>query len=139
MSELGSNHRIDRTYQKLRFCPIPRASFAQPPRKVWRIGVLQLASKNSYGNTGRQKDVLQGMHEHGYALGTDFTIEERFADGGEVGRLPALAVELVHVGVDLIVNSWYDILSYYGGVPWEVSKLRLPLTRKHLGGLMVWL
>ena len=82
----------------------PLASFAQQPRKVWRIGVLQLASKNSYVNTGRQEMFLQGMREQGYAMGTDFIVEERFADG-EVGRLPALTAELVRIGVDLILTS----------------------------------
>ena len=82
----------------------PLASFAQQPRKVWRIGVLQLASKKFYVDIGSQKMFLQGMREHGYALDKDFIVEERFADG-EVGRLPALAAELVRVGVDLILTS----------------------------------
>ena len=82
----------------------PLAAFAQQPRKVWRIGVLQLVSKEFYVSAGNQKLLLQGMLEHGYALGRDFLLEERFADG-EVGRLPALLAELVRIGVDLILTS----------------------------------
>ena len=82
----------------------PLAAFAQQPRKVWRIGVLQLVSKEFYVSAGNQKLLLQGMLEHGYALGRDFILEERFADG-EVGRLPALLAELVRIGVDLILTS----------------------------------
>lgn len=44
------------------------------------------------------------MREHGYALDRDFIVEERFADG-EVGRLPALAAELVRIPVDLVLTS----------------------------------
>ena len=82
----------------------PRASLAQQPRKVWRIGLLLIGSKEYFVNNGFQKLFLQGMREHGYALDRDFIIEERFADG-EVGRLPALAAELVRIPVDLILTS----------------------------------
>ena len=82
----------------------PLASFAQQPRKVWRIGLLLIGSKEFFVGNAFQKQFLQGMREHGYALDRDFIVEERFA-AGEVGRLPNLAAELVRLQVDLILTS----------------------------------
>src|SRR5215212_1725464 len=48
--------------------------------------------------------LLEGLREHGYEEGRNITIEYRFSDDDN-GRLPALAAELVGLGVDLIVAS----------------------------------
>src|SRR5262245_10872375 len=82
----------------------PLAPFAQQRRKTWRIGLLQIGSKEFFINAGYQRAFLEGMRERGYVLGTDFIIDERFANG-EIGRLPALAAELARVPVDLILTS----------------------------------
>lgn len=82
----------------------PLATFAQQRRKAWRIGLLQIGSKKYFINGDYQKAFLEGMRERGYALDTDFVVHERFADG-EIGRLPALAAELVRIPVDLILTS----------------------------------
>jgi putative ABC transport system substrate-binding protein len=76
-------------------------AFAQPARKVWRIGVLEttsLALNGIYVDAFRQ-----GMKERGYVEGKDYLLEYRSADGnGE--RFPELAAELVRLKVDLIVS-----------------------------------
>jgi putative ABC transport system substrate-binding protein len=45
---------------------------------------------------------LQGMRDHGYVVGRNVDIVYRFADG-YVGRLPALAEELVHLRPSVIL------------------------------------
>jgi len=82
----------------------PLATFAQQRRAMWRIGVLQLGSKEYFTQSGNQKAFVDGMRGRGYTLGTDFLVEERFADD-DVARLPALAAELVAIPVDLILTS----------------------------------
>ena len=80
------------------------AGFAQQPRKVWRIGLLQLGLKSYHVSAGFQNAFLQGMREHGLVLERDFIVEERFAEG-ELARLPVLAAELVRMRVDLILTG----------------------------------
>jgi putative ABC transport system substrate-binding protein len=46
----------------------------------------------------------QGLHELGYAEGSNILIEYRYADG-KLDRLPALAGELVRLKVDIIVTA----------------------------------
>jgi len=82
----------------------PLATFAQQQPVRWRIGVLQLSSKEFFVQGGYQKAFLDGMRARGYVLGSDFVIEERFADG-DVGRLPTLVAELTRIPVDLILTS----------------------------------
>ena len=81
----------------------PLATLAQAPKtpagaagKIWRVGFL---SQN------RAFDVspfVQGMRELGYVEGKNLVIEWRSAEG-DLGRLPALAAELVKLKVDVIV------------------------------------
>jgi putative ABC transport system substrate-binding protein len=47
----------------------------------------------------------EGLRSLGYRVGENVVIEYRFADG-EVERLPALAAELVRLGVDVIVTGF---------------------------------
>jgi putative tryptophan/tyrosine transport system substrate-binding protein len=47
---------------------------------------------------------LAGLSEHGYADGRDFVIEYRFSHGDD-RQLPALAMELVQLPVDVLVAS----------------------------------
>jgi putative ABC transport system substrate-binding protein len=82
----------------------PTMAFAQQARKTWRIGLLQIGSKQFFISSGYQQAFLEGMRERGYVAGTDFVVEERFADG-DVGRLSALASDLVRIPVDLILTS----------------------------------
>jgi putative ABC transport system substrate-binding protein len=69
----------------------------QPAGRVYRVGYLSIAS--------RVKVFEEGLRSLGYRVGENVVIEYRFADG-EVERLPALAAELVRLGVDVIVTGF---------------------------------
>jgi putative ABC transport system substrate-binding protein len=76
--------------------------YAQPPGKVWRIGLLLERPPSDHApNIAGFK---AGMSELGYAEGKDYVFEQRSAQG-VLGRLPALAVELVALNVDLIYST----------------------------------
>ena len=47
----------------------------------------------------------EGLRSLGYRVGENVVIEYRFADG-ELERLPALAADLVRLGVDVIVTGF---------------------------------
>jgi putative ABC transport system substrate-binding protein len=79
----------------------PLATRAQQA-KVYRIGVLELVSPAL--NAPRLEAFRQGMREHGYIEGRDYTLEYRSADGNDE-RFSDLAAELVRLNVDLIVTS----------------------------------
>jgi putative tryptophan/tyrosine transport system substrate-binding protein len=72
---------------------------AQQTAKVYRIGVLALGVASS---TPLAEAFRQGLKEHGYVEGQNIALEYRYA-GGEAGRLPALAADLVRLKVDVIV------------------------------------
>jgi putative ABC transport system substrate-binding protein len=74
---------------------------AQQPTKVPRIGFLGAAS--STGND-RSEAFRQGLRELGYVEGKNIVIESRYAEGKR-DRLPALAVELARLNVDVIVTG----------------------------------
>src|SRR5215475_7900328 len=74
---------------------------AQQPKKV-RIGMLFAATPSA--NSERLEAFRQGLRERGYVEGKDILIEPRFAEGN-FDRLPALAADLVHLKVDVIVSA----------------------------------
>jgi putative ABC transport system substrate-binding protein len=74
---------------------------AQPPEKVYRIGMLERTSPAI--NAANLDGFRQGLRELGYVEGKNFVIEYRSADGRDE-RFPALATELVRLKVDLIVT-----------------------------------
>ncbi len=78
----------------------PLAAEAQAPAKVSRIGFL--ASGVAAGTAPRLEVFRQGLHDLGYVEGRNIVIEYRWAEG-KVERLPALAVELVGLKVDVVV------------------------------------
>ena len=80
----------------------PRAVSAQSARKVYRIGFLAGASREFQPHLIAAFEA--GLRERGYAPGANLVIEYRFADG-HFDRLPALATELVGLGVDVIVTG----------------------------------
>lgn len=79
----------------------PLACFAQPQRRVWRIGMLDTVAPKL--NAANLEAFHQGMRELGYVEGRNLIIEYRSADG-RGARFPDLATELVGLKVDLIVT-----------------------------------
>jgi putative tryptophan/tyrosine transport system substrate-binding protein len=75
---------------------------AQQAKKIPQIGVLFAATPSA--NSQRIEAFRQGLRERGYAEGKDVLIEQRYADGN-LDRLPALAGDLVHLNVDVIVSA----------------------------------
>jgi putative ABC transport system substrate-binding protein len=73
---------------------------AQPQPKVARVGLLSPVAASEY--EAAADAFRQGLNEHGYVENRNLTIEYRWA-GGDVGRLPVFAVELVRLNVDVIV------------------------------------
>jgi putative ABC transport system substrate-binding protein len=80
----------------------PLAAEAQQAGKVARIGFLLTASL-AYPETQATLEAFrQGLREHGYIEGQNIVVEYRAADS-RIERLPALATELTHLKVDVIV------------------------------------
>jgi putative ABC transport system substrate-binding protein len=75
---------------------------AQQPKKVFRIGYLSSADPAT--DSPRVEAFRQGLRELGYSEGKNIVIEWRYAEG-KPDRLPALAAELVHLKVDVIVSA----------------------------------
>ena len=75
---------------------------AQQPKKVPRIAWL--TSSPLSGNANRSEAFRQGLRELGYMEGENIVIEYRSGEGNR-DRVPALAVELVHLKVDVIVTA----------------------------------
>jgi putative ABC transport system substrate-binding protein len=75
----------------------PDGARAQPAKPVRRIGVLATASSAS---DPRIEALRHGLRELGYVEGQGIAIEYRL---GSEDRLPALAAELVHLKVEVIV------------------------------------
>src|SRR5437870_4183347 len=75
---------------------------AQQPKKVPRIGYFQAPPPSAVA--ARTEAFRQGLRELGYVEGKNIVIEWRFAEG-KSERVPALAVELVHLKVDVIVSG----------------------------------
>ena len=78
----------------------PPAAGAQPAGRAYRVGLLGLAS-------GSDAPILaslpQGLRDLGYEEGKNLVIEYRTAEG-KYDRLPALAVQLVGLKIDVLVT-----------------------------------
>lgn len=85
----------------LLFASCPSAS-ARQANKIARIGFLSSLSPSAIA--ARRESFRQGLRELGYIEGKNFVIEYRYAEGN-LDRLPALATELVHLKVDVIVTG----------------------------------
>jgi putative ABC transport system substrate-binding protein len=75
---------------------------AQQPGKISRVGFLIASSPSAMAP--RMEAFRQGLRELGYVEGKNIVIEPRHANG-QADRLPALAAELVGLGVDVILTS----------------------------------
>jgi putative ABC transport system substrate-binding protein len=74
----------------------------QPAGRVYRMGYLGIASREQQLHL--VKAFEEGLRNLGYRVGENVVIEYRFANG-EMERLPALAADLVRLGVDIIVTG----------------------------------
>jgi putative ABC transport system substrate-binding protein len=81
----------------------PLAARAQQPSgRVYRVGYLVVSSRAVQSiNITAFEDALRSR---GYRVGDNVIIEYRFADGN-LERMPALAADLVKLGVDVIVTG----------------------------------
>jgi putative tryptophan/tyrosine transport system substrate-binding protein len=75
---------------------------AQQPAKVPRIGYFQAPPLSAVA--ARTEAFRQGLRDLGYVEGKNVVIEYRSAEG-KSERVPALAAELVHLKVDVIVTG----------------------------------
>ena len=75
---------------------------AEQPKEVPRIGWLGAGSSPS--QLPRTEAFRRGLRDLGYVEGKSIVIEWRYAEG-KPDRLPALAAELVHLKVDIIVTG----------------------------------
>ena len=81
----------------------PLLAVAQPAGKVPKIGLLMPGSATT--NPRGFEAFTQSLRELGYSEGQHIVIEQRYAEGSSE-RLPALAVELATLHVDVfVVNS----------------------------------
>src|SRR6266404_6339639 len=74
----------------------------QPAGRIYRVGYLTIASREQQLHL--IKAFEEGLRNLGYRVGENIIIEYRFADGA-IERLPALAADLVRLGVDVIVTG----------------------------------
>ena len=77
----------------------PLAAEAQPPGRVYRIGILLAAPISQYPPLDA---FLQGMRDLDYVEGRNVIIEYRSTDPHRLDRLPALAADLVSRKMDII-------------------------------------
>jgi putative ABC transport system substrate-binding protein len=82
---------------------LPLAARAQQSAgRIYRVGWLSIGSREQTIHI--IKPFEEGLRSLGYRLGENVVIEYRFADG-EMDRVPALAAELVRLGVDVITTG----------------------------------
>ena len=81
----------------------PLAARAQQPVKVPRIGYIDPLSRSSLMGMGWVEAFRSGVHDLGYVEGKNIIIEYRWSEG-KYDRLPGLAAELVHLGIDILVT-----------------------------------
>jgi len=92
---------------------LPRASHAQPSRKVWHIGYLSPGPRTQDGAPPRS--FREALRELGYVEGQNVTYSGRWAEG-KVATLRGLADELVGINVDAV-------LAFGGGTAAQALKL----------------
>ena len=78
------------------------AGAQQPARRVYRVGYLSIGSRDQTLHFVNAFE--EGLRSLGYRVGENIAIEYRFANS-EMERLPALAADLVRLGVDVIVSG----------------------------------
>ena len=83
----------------------PLAARAQQPAgRIFRVGYLSIGSREQIAHHF-VKAFEEGLRELGYRIGENVVIEYGFANG-ETERLPAVAADLVRLGVDVILTGF---------------------------------
>jgi putative tryptophan/tyrosine transport system substrate-binding protein len=82
----------------------PLAATAQQPERMRRIGVLLPYIERDSQAQARVTALQAALRERGWAYGRNVAFEFRYAEG-QVDRLPALAADLVHTNVDVILTA----------------------------------
>jgi len=80
----------------------PHPSVAQATQRIFRVGILRPGARPQSPSDLQLTGIPTALREMGYADGANLVIEQRWADG-DLGRLPALAGELLQARVDLVV------------------------------------
>ena len=93
------------------------AGAQQPTGRVYRVGFLAISSREQQLHL--IKVFEDGLRSLGYRVGENVAIEYRSVNG-EMEQLPALATELVRLGVDIIIAS--------GGNPATVAVMKATTT-----------
>jgi putative ABC transport system substrate-binding protein len=89
----------------------------QPPGRIYRVGYLSIASRDQQLHL--IKAFEEGLRSLGYRVGENVAIEYRSVNG-EMEQLPALAADLVRLGVDIIIAT--------GGNPATVAVMKATTT-----------
>jgi len=84
------------------FVTAPSVAHGQQATKPPHIGFLFVSALSS--NSARIEAFRQGLRDLGYVEGKNIAIEWRSADG-KPDRVPALAAELTHLKIDLLVTA----------------------------------
>ena len=82
-------------------------AFAQPSKKVFRIGYLVAADRAT--ESVRAAAIRRALRELGYTEGQNLVTEYRYAQG-RLDPLPGLVAELVRFNVDVIVVGGADLV-----------------------------
>jgi len=82
----------------------PFAARAQQPDRMRHIGVLMPLPEGDREARQRLDVLKQALGQLGWIEGSNIAFEERYADVGPA-QLPALAADLVHANVDVIVTQ----------------------------------
>ena len=83
-------------------CIVSLAVRSQPAARIYRMGMLAPTANPGTDRLNAMSLVLEALRELGYTQGENLLVERRFAEG-DVGRLPALARELVQLRMDVVV------------------------------------
>src|ERR1700677_2965647 len=86
----------------------PLAARAQQPKRIARIGFLDPGALSGYVD-----ELFAGLRDLGWVEGANLRVEYRSA-GGDDGRLPALAAELVALNLDVIVTAASGVFAARG-------------------------
>jgi putative ABC transport system substrate-binding protein len=82
----------------------PLCAYAQQADRMRRVGILMPLRESDPQSQSRLAVFSQTLRQIGWIEGKTIVFEKRFSDG-DPARLPALAAELVHANVDVIVSQ----------------------------------